>query len=283
MKKCPKCGVELPDEAAFCNNCGENLAEKPEDANKEEVKEEPVVAPVSENNQVLENAKEENKNTKIGIIAVIGVAAVLALIIIIALVSSVSGGGKGAVKKYMSAFAKGDAKAMYGMQVPSKNIDTYYDEIYDCDFKEYVEAIQPVYDALWDGLKDEGKVKFSYEIKHCENVNKLDKLKSEAKAMGFKDLDDLKDAWEDAFDDYDMDSEKIKAAWVAEVKWELLVDKDKAAKGSDLVIVYKYGGKLYVLSGMDYNSIKYELDYDDYEDVLDDVSDAYDDFYDDIY
>ncbi|MBP3469462.1 MAG: zinc-ribbon domain-containing protein, partial [Lachnospiraceae bacterium] len=26
MKTCPKCGNQLPDDAAFCNNCGEKMA-----------------------------------------------------------------------------------------------------------------------------------------------------------------------------------------------------------------------------------------------------------------
>ena len=52
MKKCPKCGVELPDEAVFCNNCGANLSNDTDDATPVE---ETVVEPVG--NQILEDAK----------------------------------------------------------------------------------------------------------------------------------------------------------------------------------------------------------------------------------
>lgn len=283
MKKCPKCGVELPDEAAFCNNCGENLAEKPAEGEAEKKVEEPVVAPVSANNQVLENAKEQNKNTKIGIIAVVGVAAVLVLIILIALISSVTGGPKSIIKAQMKAFEKGDVKTLYGSIMPANVLDDYYDDMYDIDFKEYCEAVQPVYDTMWEGLKDEGKVKFSYEIKDVESVDKLKKLKSEAKGMGIKDLDDLRDVMEDDFDEYDLDSSKISKAYIAEVKWELLVDKDKACKGTEIMVIYKYKGKMYVVGSPEYSSVYYNLDKDDYEDVIDDMEDAIDDYHDEIY
>ena len=38
MKKCPKCGVSLVDDALFCNNCGENLT-NPSTNDKETVDE----------------------------------------------------------------------------------------------------------------------------------------------------------------------------------------------------------------------------------------------------
>lgn len=282
MKKCPKCGVELPDEAAFCNNCGENLSAKPADENAEPKKEEPVVAPVSENNQVLENAKEENKNTKIGILAVGGVAALLVLIILIVIISSVSGGPKGAIKAQMKAFQKGDVKALYGSALPASALDDYFDDDFDVSFKEYCNAIQPVYDTMWDSLKKEGKVKFKYEIKKCESVDKLDKLKSDSKKYGIKDLDDFRESKEDLFDEYDLDSDKISKAYIAEVKWELTVDGDKAAKSTDIVFIYKYKGKFYVTGGPDAVTVRYSLDTKDYDDVIDDIDDALEDFYDDI-
>lgn len=280
MKKCPKCGVELPDDAAFCNNCGENLAEKPADAPAEEKKEEPVVAPVSENNQVLENAKEANKNTKIGLIAVVGVVAILALIVVCVLISSMTG-PKAAIKKYMKAFQDGDAKTLY-TDMPEKCLDEYYDDIYEVSFKEYVKAITPVYKEMWSSLKDEGKVKFTYEIKACENVNKLKDLKKDGKKAGIKDLKDLQELLDDEFDDYDLDSKKIKKAYLAEVKWELTVDGDKAIKETETIIVYQYGGKYYVAGGPNYASIRYGLDRNDYDDVIEDIDDALEDFYDEI-
>lgn len=43
MRKCPKCGTELPDEALFCNECGEKLPSP----TVEEKKEEPSEAPAA--------------------------------------------------------------------------------------------------------------------------------------------------------------------------------------------------------------------------------------------
>lgn len=280
MKKCPKCGVELPDDAAFCNNCGENLAEKPADAPAEEKKEEPVVVPVSENNQVLENAKEENKNTKIGLLAVAGVVAILVLIIIVVLISSLTG-PKSVIKKYMKAFQSGNVEVIYA-DMPAKALDEYYDDVYDVSFKEYTKAISPVYKEMWSSLKDEGKVKFTYEIKNCENVNKLKELKKDAKKLDIKDLDDIKDLLDDEFDEYGLDAKKIKKAYIAEIKWELVVDGDKAVKNSDIVLIYQYGGKYYLTGGPTYASIRYNLDSKDYDDVIEDIDDALDDYYDEI-
>lgn len=285
MKKCPKCGVELPDEAAFCNNCGENLSAKPEEAQTEEKAEAPVVAPVSENNQVLENAKEENKNTKIGILAVGGFAAVLVLIILIVIISSASGSPKSVIKAQMKAFEKGDVKTMIYGSMPSKAVDSYLDDELDMTSKEFIELTQPIYDAMWDGLKSEGKVKFSYEIKKVENLDKLDKLKDDAKRLGYKDLDDFKDYVEDDFDDYDLDSDKISKAFFAEVKWEITVDGDKAVKKqTTFITIYKYKGKMYVYNGLpDFYEVYSNLDRDDYDDVIDDMKDAIEDLNDELY
>ena len=54
-----------------------------------------------------------------------------------------------------------------------------FDEIYNVDVDEYCEIMDAAYDALWEGLQDKSKVKLEYEIKNCENVDKLDKFEDD--------------------------------------------------------------------------------------------------------
>jgi hypothetical protein len=140
---------------------------------------------------------------------------------------------------------------------------------------------------MWSGLKKEGKVKLDYEIKTIESVKKLDKLKKDAKNIGISDLDDVQDLLDDWMDDYGVDADKVKEAYVAEVKYTLEADGEKILKDDGMCLIYKYSGKYYVLGDLPTaDDIISEIVYDDdlldkFEDMLLDAKDLVEDDYED--
>lgn len=249
---CANCGNEFADTEKFCPNCG-------------------TPAPVSEAaeaaetaSNVVEEAKEQLKKLDPKMIG----ALVGALVVLIILCSLVFGGGsaKSAVKDYYKALEKGDAKTIFSMTLPKKPKEVY--KIYDKAF-----------DALYKGLKKEGKVKWEVEIKKIENINKLDKLDDEVGKID--DLEAFQDLMEKTFDEYDLDASKIKACSVAQVKYTLSVGKHKAVKEEDIVFVYKFKGDWYVMGATNPESLLRKLakaeDADDYEDAIDDAKEILED------
>ena len=194
MKKCPKCNVELPDEAMFCNNCGANLSEV--------VAEQPVTpveAPIVEpsNNETLETAKAQSKNAKIGLIAVVAAGVVVAIIMICALVSLLGGGYKTPVNTLIKNVNKRstNVESYIGAFAPKFVTNTYKEvtgiikstskEAYE-DMNEAInEGIEDLFDDLEDEYGDDFKVSIEYT-----KTEKLDK----------DELDDFEDSWEDVAD-----------------------------------------------------------------------------------
>lgn len=263
---CGNCGSQYNDGDPFCPMCGTPSGQVGGPANA------PVAGAVE---------KKSNKALPI-ILGVVGAVVVVAIVAVL-LTTVVGGGYKKAVKNYYTAFSKGDVKALTEATMPSDVAEEMIDDLYDMDLDEYYEYQQDIYDALWNGLEDEGKIKFSYEIKKAENVDKLDKMKKESKLNDVKDLDSFIDVMDDAYDDYGLDADKIKAAYYVESKWTLEVDGKKEANGAILQYVYKYNGKWYVTDGITYNDVTSDLDDDDFEDVIDDVNEAYWDFLEEVW
>lgn len=252
---CKNCGTQYDDTESFCPNCG-TAAEAPQTES---------AAPAA-----------NDIKSKLPVICI----AAVAVIVVICLLSALFGGGaKSTIKSYYKALGKGDQKAMLSLRMPKKMIEDYVDENYDCKPKEYYKVYDKAWDALYKGLKKEGKVKFEYEIKTIEDINKLDKLDDEVGKID--DLDEFKDRMDDVYDDYDFDAKKIKACKVAEVKYTLSVDGKKAAKGENIVFVYKYKGDWYIYNAPGLGSITSKLenskDADDYEDAIEDAYDALED------
>ena len=282
MKKCPKCNVELPDDAMFCNNCGANLAESAASDPTPAPAPAPAPMPAPINNQVLQDAEATAKNAKVGLIAIISAAAVVIVLILIVVCFSMTGGYKGVIKKYMKLVQGANTEALTALEVPNANkvMPEYADDVFDVDYKDLIEVLDAEDTAFWEGMKNEGRIKLTYEIKRAEDIEELDKLEDDSL---YEDLDDFQDMFDDMYDDYDLDCDKIKQVYVCEVKWEFTVDGKKEAKGTSIMYVYKYGSKWYIMSGFDYSHIMADLDRDDFEDVFEDVEDAQEDYYDLLY
>ena len=286
MKICPNCKAQLEDDVVFCNECGTKLDDVKTEAPKND-------APAADNtaspagNSVLEAAQQTAKNSSIGIIAV----AIVALVVVVILIAALAGGGggaKSAIKGYFAALQKGDTSKLLGYVVPKKGLEDYVDDYYDADLDDYIKAYDELYDTMWAGFKNEGKINLEYEIKTIENIKKLDKLKKEAKAWDVKDLEDFQDMVDDYLDDYGVEGDKVKEVYIAEVKYTLEVDGKKILKDDGIVFIYKYAGNWYMAGGLpDAYDILSEIYYDskledDFEDVMSDCADVYDDYDDEL-
>ncbi|MGN0165752.1 MAG: zinc ribbon domain-containing protein [Lachnospiraceae bacterium] len=253
---CKNCGAQFDDSQAFCPSCGTPVAPS---------------APAGAASQPFTPSK--NGNSKLPLV-IVAAAVIVVLVIIVAVLTS--GGQKKAVKNMFKYLEDGNTAKLLTLEAPKAVAEEMIEEAYDnynVDFEEFVEVYDSAFETFWAGLKDEGKVKVSYEIKNCENLNKLDKLKKDMKDWDIKDLEDFVDNMDDMYGDYDFDADKIKSAYAIEYKYTIEVDKDKAIKGSDLTIAYKYKGDWYLLSTVDLNTLVGSLDDEDYEEVIEDTRD----------
>ena len=275
---CKNCGAQFEDGQAFCPSCGTAVSAAEVNGGAA-----PQAAPAPDYSAAPDYSSapsfEAPKSGGSKILPIALVAAVIALVIV-ALTILLGNPGKKAVKKYYKAIEKFDEKKILEMTLPKEGWEEMFDK-QKYDYEDYVEAMSAAAEALLEELKDEGKVKFEYEIKEIEKIGKLDKLKGDVKINGekIKTLEDLQEALEDDFEKYDLDAEKIKKAYAAEVKWTLTVDKDKAAKDTDTVIIYKYGSSWYVNNGTSISEIAMSLDSDDYDDAIEAYRDELKDLY----
>lgn len=167
---CGKCGAQNADNAEFCTNCGAKLKKS------------------SSEKKVLTVPNQNDKNKKIGIIAVSVIAIIIA--IIIAVIGSVLLGGrsyKSTIDKYVDASFDANGEALLDL-FPDKMLDRALAENnYDSDdlkgvIEDINEQLQDQMDAL-DNYLGEGW-KISYEITADEDVKG-------------DELDDIKSAYED--------------------------------------------------------------------------------------
>lgn len=194
MKSCPKCGVQLPDEAVFCNNCGANLAADPQPMPTPQA----PITPEPVNNATLESAKEKNKNTKVGLIAIIAGAAVFLILLIVFVASLLGGGYKTPIKQlinnmnkhsmdvdsYIECFAPGYVVTAYNDVIAVFNGTDFGDDFAD----EMNDTFERMYDHLEDEYGDDYRV--SFEVKKAEH-------------MDDDDIEDLEEYWTDLYDSLD--------------------------------------------------------------------------------
>lgn len=211
-KFCGKCGAELPDEAMFCNVCGENFTVTPE---------EPVA--VNGGNALVNKVMEYKKYFVPGAIALV------AIILVIVLISSLAGSGyKRAAKNYINGTLKGKYSAyekMYPKEVWDYMEENVSEDILDEDYFE------DNYEDMIDYLEEE----YGKDIKISYKITDKDKL----------DEDDLKDLRDSLKDTYDMAKKDVTAAYELELEVTVKGDDDEDTNDMDIV-VYKYDGKWYV-------------------------------------
>ncbi len=171
---CGKCGAKLNDGAAFCTSCG---------ASQTPTAAQPPVADAAP-----EVSRGNNKNRKIGIIAV-----AVAIALLIGLCSAVFGGRsyKATVNKYVKAQFAGDIEDIVDLM--PKKVFNYvleqegYDKSQRKEFIQSGQAALSSYVAMIKGFYGE-KMKVSHKITEAEAIkgDDLKELKSAYKEMGVK-------------------------------------------------------------------------------------------------
>ena len=221
-KFCPKCGVQLDDNATFCTSCGESLNPQPQNTpnapkkeskfNKEKIMQLPLVA------KALSLPRK-----KLLIYGGIGLAAIVAIIVILCLIFP---SPKMLARRYMNGYIKGNAKQVVNC-MPS-----FYFEDND-EKKEFIEDLQDRYDDM--ELDEYDSIKF--EIKE---VNKLSKNQRDR-------LESILENYEDIYDGFDADSINVKTAKIVDVKLTIEDGGDTRRTNMSLVVV-KYKGMWKILN-----------------------------------
>lgn len=204
---CGKCGAQNADNAEFCTNCGAKLKKS------------------SSEKKVLTVPDQNDKNKKIGIIAV------SVIVIIIAVIGSVLLGGrsyKATIEKFVDAEFKADAEAIFDLLPENMIVYALEQDGYDSDdlddlIDDANETLQDQLDSL-DSYLGEGW-KISYEILDTEDIKG-------------DDLDDIKDAYEDA-------DVKVSAAKDVEIEITAKADETESSNSLDISLI-KVGRSWYL-------------------------------------
>lgn len=242
---CPKCGSQIPDNAAACPNCGEKMEAKAEN--------------VTAQSEVVGNVQGEinnDDNKKNNVIVKIA-AAVAAVVVVILLISSLFGSSyKDPVKRLVKLCNKKEESSIeYNYINQPKFLADYtktYEEIlaksdYDDDYKN-------TYEYVFDDWEDTYGEDFKVKLVKIKDVEKMDKddIKDYQESMreyvedkdDREDLvDDMKDSLEYYEDNYDLskkDSKKILSAYKKMLK---KMAKVKIYKGYEMDIEIKIKGE----------------------------------------
>lgn len=236
MRKCPKCGAELPDEALFCNECGEKLPspvveeKKDETADDKTTSEPAAKAPETSaateaasetkatteadassatasgmsssytapiDNSVLAKAQAESKNSNIGIITVAAVV-LLAVILLVVLLSNLLGGGyKSPLNRLRNNINKQSADVeSYLSCIAPGFAVNLYKDVYGIIKSADKDAIEDFNDALAEEFED-----FYDDLadEYGDDFKLTYEIKDE-EHLDSRDIKDIEEIYEDLFD-----------------------------------------------------------------------------------
>ena len=248
MKKCPKCGQNLIDIAAFCNNCGLDLANPDE---PQTAIEEPDLSSL-ENNATLQAAKEHIRNSRVGMAAV----AIFCLIVLLITIGLIGGNGyKGSLKKYMNAIQKGDVETMLYTSLPKDVVNSMISKTTDgaVSVDQFINLYNNSYSSALSALKNEqGSLKITYKISKAEKLGQLNTLALESP---FSSLIYFKEVMSINYAEYGFNANNISEAYAVSVSWKASAGKELITSNTEVIIIYKYKGKWYIYSDITIDSI----------------------------
>lgn len=245
---CKKCGAPLPENAVFCEKCGQKVepvaaavppqgaASNPNPTPNPAPNPNPAMGAQAPNGAPIPPTGAgfavppvgaadgaENKNKKVGMIAAI-VAAVIVVVLLASLLFSRS--PKDCIKDFYKAEQKASASQMLNL-VPKKYQKYLMDE-YDLSKKELKEAVKDYLDDNLDSWEDDygDGIKIKVEFKDKDKVSKGD----------IKDMNET-------FDDEDIKL-KVKKGYEYEIKVKIKGDDDDDSSKTTSYAV-KIGGKWY--------------------------------------
>lgn len=205
---CGKCGAKNEDNAQFCAKCGAKLDN---------------VVPME--NVDVSSPDVNNKNRKVGIIAV----AVVAVLVILLGVFLLGGRSyKATIKKFVNAQFEADVKGVFDL-VPEKMIDGMLEkEGYNrSDLDDLLDEVDDSLESMvksLDSYLGEGW-KVTYEILDTEDIKG-------------DDLNDIKDAYKDV-------DVKVSAAKKVEIELTLKGDEEDTSYSMDIYLL-KVGRSWYI-------------------------------------
>lgn len=237
---CPKCGSEIPDNAATCPNCNSELAPKSESAQTQ------FGSSNSENNG------DGGKN-KVIIFGIAGVAVVI-LIFIISLLFR--GSYKDPVKELVKLCNKREESLLAYDKINQPDFLADYNKVYTTLLakSDYGDDYKDEFEYVFDSWEDTYGDNFKLTIEEIKDVEKIDKDDLEDYQDDMREyvedkddredlVDDLEDSLDYYEDEYDLSSKDSKKIVKAYSKMLKKMAKVKVTKGYEMDIEIKIKGK----------------------------------------
>lgn len=238
---CPKCGSQIPDNAAVCPQCGENLGAVPGNS-------------VAQNNAAFDNGNAKGSKNKIIVAAV----AVVAVIVVVILISVISGGNyKDPVKQLVKLCNKREESVLAYNEINHPKYLADFEKVYEEAManSDYDDDYKDTYEYVFDSWEDEYGDDFKLTVEEIKNVEKIDKddlkdIQEDFREYDGEDKDDrdemiesMEDSLEYFEDEYDLskkDSKKILSSFKKLLK---KMSKAKVTKGYEMDIEIKIQGE----------------------------------------
>ncbi len=206
---CGKCGTQNSDSAEFCANCGAKLSKG-----------------ASAQTVAIPSGSQNDKNRKVGIIAV---AAAAVVVVILGIILFGGRGYKATAEAFLDAQFAADAEAIFEL-IPQEMID-YAMEQEGYDDEDYRDLVNELEDTIQNQLDDLDAYlgvgwTASYEIVDSEDIDG-------------SDFDDIVDAYEEEADI------QVSAAKTVEAEITITADETESNVTQDLALI-KVGRSWYI-------------------------------------